>query len=71
MIPDHDAESGSRGTSRGGVDSGASPFTPATSTHPLDDEDKDGLDQEHDAWNGLCYQWTARCDQANHSWRQQ
>ena len=55
MIPDRDAESGSRGTSRGGVDSGASPSTPATSTHPLDDEDEDGLDQERDAWNG----WSA------------
>jgi hypothetical protein len=53
-IPDRDGESGSRGTSRG-VDSGASPSTPATSTHPLDDEDEDGLDQERDAWNG----WSA------------
>ena len=51
-IPDCDGESGSRGTSRGGVESGASPSTPATSTQPLDDEDVDVSDCEPDAWNG-------------------
>jgi hypothetical protein len=51
-IPDRDAESGSRGTSRGGVESGPS-STPATSTHPLDDEDVS--DREPNAWNG----WSA------------
>ncbi|KAF9463475.1 hypothetical protein BDZ94DRAFT_1258923 [Collybia nuda] len=45
---DRDADSGSRGTSRGGADSGASISTPATSTRPLDDD-------VEDAWNG----WTS------------
>jgi hypothetical protein len=35
------------------VGSGPSPSTPATSTHPLDDEDVS--DREPDAWNG----WSA------------
>jgi len=40
-IPDRDGGSCSRGTSQGGADSSASPSvsTPATSAHPLDDED--------------------------------
>jgi hypothetical protein len=46
---DRDAESGSRDTSRGGADSGASISTPATSTHPLDEDDSAKVD---DAWNG-------------------
>jgi hypothetical protein len=55
-IPECDGESGLRGTSRGGANSGALPSTPAASTHPLDDKDYDGLDQESDAWNG----WSAK-----------
>ncbi|KAF8230716.1 hypothetical protein L208DRAFT_1378399 [Tricholoma matsutake] len=55
-ILDHDGGSGSRGTSRGGVNSAASPSvsTPATSTHPLDDKDITGskMDDEPDIWNG-------------------
>jgi hypothetical protein len=54
-IPGCDAESGSRGTSRGGIKSGPLPSMPATSTQLLDDEDILDCDHESDVWNG----WSA------------
>jgi hypothetical protein len=47
--------------SRGGTESGASPFTPATSMQSLDDEDTS--DHEPDAWNGwIKLQWKRLSD---------
>jgi hypothetical protein len=70
-IPDCDARSCSRDTSQGGADSGpsgASPSisTPATSAHPLDDEDVPvaRLDDEQDAWDGWSPEDKAAVDEA-------
>jgi hypothetical protein len=65
-IPDRGGESGSRGTSRGGVESGASGSTPATSTHPLDDEDASvsQLDHEPDASDGWSSEDKAAVEEA-------
>jgi len=66
-IPDRDGESGSRGTSRGGIESGAEAeaSTPATSTHPLDDEDLSDRDREPpDAWDGWSSEDKAAVEEA-------
>jgi hypothetical protein len=67
-IPDRDGGSCSRGTSRGGADSGVSPSVsiPATSAHPLDDEDVPvgKLDDEQDAWEGWSPEDKAAVDEA-------
>ena len=63
-------ESGSRGTSsRGGVESGASGSTPATSAHPLDDEEVSSisqLDYEPDdaTWDGWSSEDKAAVEEA-------